>query len=101
MPNPSIYLDTTAAGCKQIFFSLYHQKDEIHSFPAMYNTWGSSWGRNTRNTLEGLLDFVLRALRALRPCDPRRCVHDACISDSDCCIHKPLSLSEKVGCRLH
>ena len=24
----------------------------------------------------GLLDFVLRALRALRPCDPRRCVHD-------------------------
>ena len=69
--------------------------------PCMYNTWGSSWGRNTRNTLEGLLDFVLRALRALRPCDPRRCVHDACISDSDCCIHKPLSLSEKAGCRLH
>ena len=27
----------------------------------------------------GLLDFVLHALRALRPCDPRRCVHDACI----------------------
>ena len=45
MPNPSIYLDTTAAGCKQIFFSVYHQKDEIHSFPAMYNTWGSSLGR--------------------------------------------------------
>ena len=30
---------------KKIFFSLYHQKDEIHSFPAMYNTWGSSLGR--------------------------------------------------------
>ena len=32
----------------------------------------------------GLLDFVLRALRALRPCDPRhhydyvRCMYDAC-----------------------
>ena len=24
----------------------------------------------------GLLDFVLRILRALRPCDPRRCFHD-------------------------
>ena len=38
----------------------------------------------------GLLDFVLRALRALRPCDPRRCVHDACIHDAcihDACIH--------------
>ena len=36
----------------------------------------------------GLLDFVLRALRALRPCDPRSCAHDgvhnACIRDSDC-----------------
>ena len=28
------------------FFSLYHQKEEIHSFPAMYNTLGSSLGRN-------------------------------------------------------
>ena len=27
----------------------------------------------------GLLDFVLHALRALRPCDPCKCVHDACI----------------------
>ena len=26
--------------------SLYHQKDEIHSFPAMHNTLGSSLGRN-------------------------------------------------------
>ena len=34
-----------SAGCKKIFFPLYHQKDEIHSFPAMYNTWGSSLGR--------------------------------------------------------
>ena len=36
----------------------------------------------------GLLDFVLHALRALRPRDPRRCVHDgvhnACIRDSGC-----------------
>ena len=41
----------------------------------------------------GLLDFVLRALRALRPCDPRMhvsvilivddaCIHDACIHDA-------------------
>ena len=36
----------------------------------------------------GLLDFVLRALRALSLCDPCRCVHDSCIRDSDCCIHK-------------
>ena len=28
------------------FFSLYHQKEEIHSFPVMYNTLGSSLGRN-------------------------------------------------------
>ena len=35
-----------STGCKKIFFSLYHQRDEIHSFPAMYNTWGSSLGRN-------------------------------------------------------
>ena len=49
----------------------------------------------------GLLDFVLRALRALRPCDPRMhvsvilivydaCIHDACIHDAcihDACIH--------------
>ena len=25
---------------KKIFFSFYHQKEEIRSFPTMYNTWG-------------------------------------------------------------
>ena len=25
---------------KKIFFSFYHHKEEIHSFPTMYNTWG-------------------------------------------------------------
>ena len=24
----------------KIFFSFYHQKEQIHSFPTMYNTWG-------------------------------------------------------------
>ena len=33
----------------------------------------------------GPLDFVLRALRALRPCDPRTCIHAACVHDV--CIH--------------
>ena len=39
----------------------------------------------------GLLDIVLRALRALRPCDPRRCVHDACLHETcihDACFHE-------------
>ena len=30
----------------KIFFSFYDQKEEISSFPAMYNTWGGSFGRN-------------------------------------------------------
>ena len=33
----------------KIFFSFYHQKEEIRSFPAMYNTWGSSLGRYGSN----------------------------------------------------
>ena len=34
---------------KKIFFSFYHQKEEIRSFPTMYNTWGSSLGRYGSN----------------------------------------------------
>ena len=31
---------------KKNIFSLHHQKEEIHSFPAMNNTWGASLDRN-------------------------------------------------------
>ena len=33
--------------------------------------WGASGARPQAGGLSGLLDFVIRALRALRPCDPR------------------------------
>ena len=36
----------TAYRIEKIFFSFYDQKEEIRSFPAMYNTWGGSLGRN-------------------------------------------------------
>ena len=35
-----------SAGCKKKIFHFYHLRAEIHSFPAMYNTWGASLDRN-------------------------------------------------------
>ena len=31
---------------EKICFSFYHHKEQIRSFPTMYNTWGCSLGRN-------------------------------------------------------
>ena len=47
----------------------------------------------------GLLDFVLCALRALRPCDPRRCVHDADVHDP--CIHDVMYASMMQVSMMH
>ena len=56
--------------------AIYKVQLAINLFENIYSieVWGTP----------GLLDFVLRALRALRPCDPRhhydyvRCMYDAC-----------------------
>ena len=58
------------------------------SLGALLAPTSSWWPFGSALGPSGLLDFVIRALRALRLCDPRRCIHDACIRDSDCCIHK-------------
>ena len=35
----------TAKRILPIIFPSYHNIEEIRSFPAMYNTWGGSWGQ--------------------------------------------------------
>ena len=35
----------TANRILAIIFPFYHLKEEIRSFPTMYNTWGGSWGQ--------------------------------------------------------
>ena len=42
----SVIKNLTLHRVRKIFFSFYHHKVEIRSFPTMYNTWGCSLGRN-------------------------------------------------------
>ena len=35
----------TANRISAIIFPFYHLKEEIRSFPTIYNTWGGSWGQ--------------------------------------------------------
>ena len=55
----------TAYRISKIFFSFYHHKEQIRSFPTMYNTWGCLWGQidETKHFLQksGLKTPILAA----------------------------------------
>ena len=46
----SVIKNLTLHRVRKIFFSFYHHKEQIRSFPTMYNTWGCSLGRNGPKT---------------------------------------------------
>ena len=43
---PERHRKSDASQGEQNMFSFYHHKEDIRSFPTMYNTWGCSLGRN-------------------------------------------------------
>ena len=58
-----------------VFFREIHHSDQCKTPYLQVEVWGPSGPRllvgGPSGRLLALLDFVLRALRALRPCDPR------------------------------